>query len=153
MEWKFFLVQSREVSEHSEVVTNMAPFMPFRVILVIEWQHNTWTNMIVKMTILRLLGSSDDKEIEKISSSVRSTGRTDARGTGASDACRKNRCYDVWCRRKSKPSQPIGTGWTDGPKKGIGALAVLCTRDDVKCPEEVSSAPVQPTVHRCIPPV
>ena len=42
--------------------TNMAPFMPFRVILVIEWQHNTWTNMIVKMTILSLLGSSDDKE-------------------------------------------------------------------------------------------
>ena len=38
------------------------------------------------------------------SSSVRSTGRTDARGTGASDACRKNRRYDVWCRRKSKPS-------------------------------------------------
>ena len=77
--------------------------------------------MIVKMTILRLLGSSDDKEIEKIgvarpkgqrpeSSSVRSTGRTDARGTGASDACRKNRRYDVWCRRKSKPSQPISTG-------------------------------------------
>ena len=24
--------------------------------------HNTWTNMIVKITILRLLGSSDDKE-------------------------------------------------------------------------------------------
>ena len=24
--------------------------------------HNTWTNMIVKMTILRLLGSSDDKK-------------------------------------------------------------------------------------------
>ena len=79
--------------------------------------------MIVKMTILRLLGSSDDKKKEKIGvarpeglplrgfrSSVRSTGRTDARGTGASDACRKNRRYDVWCRRKSKPSQPIGTG-------------------------------------------
>ena len=42
--------------------TNMAPFMPFRVILVIEWQQNTWTNMIVKMIILRLLDSSDDKE-------------------------------------------------------------------------------------------
>ena len=41
---------------------NMAPFMSFRVILVIKWQHNTWTNMIVKMTILRLLGLSDDKE-------------------------------------------------------------------------------------------
>ena len=102
--------------------------------------------MIVKMTILSLLGSSDEKEKEKIgvarpeglplrgfrypvsgrgsrgsrpsrvsgqrpeSSSVRSTGRTDARGTGASDACRKNRRYDVWCMMKSKPSQPIGTG-------------------------------------------
>ena len=76
--------------------------------------------MIVKIIILRLLGSSDDKEREDRrsktrraapeSSSVRSTGRIDARGTGASDACRKNRRYDVWCRRKSKPSQPIGTG-------------------------------------------
>ena len=47
-----------------ETVTNMAPFMPFRVILVIEWQHNIWTNMIIKMIILRLLGSSDDKERE-----------------------------------------------------------------------------------------
>ena len=92
-------------------------------VLAIDDTHNTWTNMIVKMTILRLLGSSDDKEKEKIGvarpkgpplrgfrSSVRSTGRTDARGIGASDACRKNRRYDVWCRRKSKPSQPIGTG-------------------------------------------
>ena len=41
--------------------------MPFQVILVIEWQHNTWTNMIVKMTILRLLGSSYEKEEEKLS--------------------------------------------------------------------------------------
>src|SRR6185503_927282 len=83
--------------------------------------------MIVKMTILSLLGSSDDKEKEKIgvarpeglplqgfrypvsgrgsrgshpsrvsgprpeSSSVRSTGRTDAMGIGASDDSRKNR--------------------------------------------------------------
>jgi len=30
--------------------------------LAIDDTHNTWTNMIVKMTILRLLGSSDDKE-------------------------------------------------------------------------------------------
>ena len=40
--------------------------------------------MIVKMIILRLLGSSDDKEKEKIG--------------------------DVWCRREWKPSQLIGTG-------------------------------------------
>ena len=68
--------------------------------------------MIVKMIILRLLGSSDDKEREKIgvtrpkgpplrgfrpeSSSVSSTGRTDA--------------MVLWCRRESKPSQAIGTG-------------------------------------------
>ena len=32
------------------------------IVLAIDDIHNTWTNMIVKMTILRLLGSSDDKE-------------------------------------------------------------------------------------------
>ena len=53
--------------------------------------------MIVKMTILRLLGSSDDKEKEKIGV---------ARPEGP--PLRGFR-YDVWCRRESKPSQPIGT--------------------------------------------
>ena len=32
------------------------------IFLAIDDTHNTWTNMIIKMTILRLLGSSDDKE-------------------------------------------------------------------------------------------
>ena len=58
------LIVLSSITKKGEIVTNMAPFMPFRVILVIEWQHNTWTNMIVKMIILRLLGSSDDKERE-----------------------------------------------------------------------------------------
>ena len=31
-------------------------------VLAIDDTHNTWTNMIVKINILRLLGSSDDKE-------------------------------------------------------------------------------------------
>ena len=31
-------------------------------VLAIDDTHNTWTNTIVKMTILSLLGSSDDKE-------------------------------------------------------------------------------------------
>ena len=31
-------------------------------VLAIDDTHNTWTNVIVKMTILRLLGSSNDKE-------------------------------------------------------------------------------------------
>ena len=42
----------------------MASHAIFRYnVLVIDIDtHNTWTNMIVKMTILRLLGSSADKE-------------------------------------------------------------------------------------------
>jgi len=32
------------------------------IVLTIDDTHNTWTNMIVKMNISRLLGSSDDKE-------------------------------------------------------------------------------------------
>ena len=31
-------------------------------VLAINDIHNTWINMIIKMIILRLLGSSDDKE-------------------------------------------------------------------------------------------
>ena len=31
-------------------------------VLAIDDTHNTWTNMIVEMTILRLLGSRDDKK-------------------------------------------------------------------------------------------
>ena len=31
-------------------------------VLAIDDTQNTWTNIIVKITILRLLGSSDDKE-------------------------------------------------------------------------------------------
>ena len=66
--------------------------------------------MIVKMTILRLLGSSDDKEKEKIGV-ARPEGpplrgfRYPVSGRGS-----RGSRYDVWCRRKSKPSQPIGTG-------------------------------------------
>ena len=94
------------------------------------------------MIILRLLGSSDDKEKEKIGEArpegqplrgladggrggaaprgsqgsalkalrIRSTGRSDAMGIGASGGSRKNRRHDVWCRMESKPSQPLGTG-------------------------------------------
>ena len=31
-------------------------------VLTIDDTHNTWTNICVKMIIIRLLGSSDDKE-------------------------------------------------------------------------------------------
>jgi len=41
----------------------MASYAIFQYnVLAIDDTHNTWTNVIVKMTILRLLGSSDDKE-------------------------------------------------------------------------------------------
>ena len=72
--------------------------------------------MIVKMTILRRFGSSDDKEKEKEKVGVARPEGRPLRGfrypvsgrenrknrclsIGASDACRKNRRYDVWCRR------------------------------------------------------
>ena len=44
-------------------VAKMASHAIFQYnVLAIDDTHDTWTNMIVKMTILRLLGSSDDKE-------------------------------------------------------------------------------------------
>ena len=44
-------------------VAKMASHAIFQYnVLTIDDTHNTWTNMIVKMIILRLLGSSDDKE-------------------------------------------------------------------------------------------
>ena len=44
-------------------VAKMASHAIFQYnVLAIDGIHNTWTNMIVKMIILRHLGSSDDKE-------------------------------------------------------------------------------------------
>ena len=46
-----------------EGVAKMASHAIFQYnILAIDDTHNTWTNMIVKINIPRLLGSSDDKE-------------------------------------------------------------------------------------------
>src|SRR6185436_10382666 len=61
----------------------------------------------------------------------------------------------LYQRRCQAPRRSFfSTGSTDGASEHtIGALAVLCTRDDDKRPGEVSSAPVQPTVHRSIPSV
>ena len=114
---------------------------------------------------------------------IRSTGRTDAMGIGASDGSRKNRRHGTLVqkevkaksayrhrlnRRVKEENRCIGrpmyqrrcqaprrsffsTGSTDGASEHtVGALTVLCTRDDVKCPGEVSSAPVEPTLHRSI---
>ena len=47
----------------TDVVAKMVSHAIFQYnILAIDDTHNTWTNMIVKMNIPRLLGSSDDKE-------------------------------------------------------------------------------------------
>ena len=44
-------------------VAKMASHAIFQYnVLAIDDTHNTWTNMIIKMNIPRLLGSSDDKE-------------------------------------------------------------------------------------------
>ena len=51
------------ITKKGEIVAKMASHAIFQYnVLSIDDTHNTWTNVIVKMTILRLLGSSDDKE-------------------------------------------------------------------------------------------
>ena len=51
------------MNETNYAVAKMASHAIFQYnVLVIDDTHNTWTNMIVKMNILRLFGSSDDKE-------------------------------------------------------------------------------------------
>ena len=50
-------------SARRDCVAKMASHAIFQYnVLAIDDAHNTWTNVNVKMTILRLLGSSDDKE-------------------------------------------------------------------------------------------
>ena len=51
------------ITKKGEIVAKMASHAIFQYnVLAIDGIHNTWTNMIVKMNIPRLLGSSDDKE-------------------------------------------------------------------------------------------
>ena len=51
------------ITKKGEIVVKMASHAIFQYnVLAIDDTHNTWTNMIVKMNIPRLLGSSDDKE-------------------------------------------------------------------------------------------
>ena len=57
------LVVLSSITKKGEIVAKMASHAIFQYnVLAINDTHNTWTNMIVKMTILRLLGSSNDKE-------------------------------------------------------------------------------------------
>ena len=73
------LIVLSSITKKGEIVAKMASHAIFQYnVLAIDDTHNTWTNVIVKMTIIRLLGSSDDKEKEKIGFRIRSTGRTDA---------------------------------------------------------------------------
>ena len=51
------------ITKKGEIVAKMASHAIFQYnVLAIDDTHNTWTNMIVKINIPRLLGSSDDKE-------------------------------------------------------------------------------------------
>ena len=57
------LVVLSSITKKGEIVAKMASHAIFQYnVLAIDDIHNTWTNMIVKMTILRPIGSSDDKE-------------------------------------------------------------------------------------------
>ena len=51
------------LGSYNDTVAKMASHAIFQYnILAIDDTHNTWTNMIIKLNIRRLLGSSDDKE-------------------------------------------------------------------------------------------
>ena len=55
--------EPRHADMDAVAVAKMASHAIFQYnILAIDDTHNTWTNMIVKINIPRLLGSSDDKE-------------------------------------------------------------------------------------------
>ena len=85
-------------------------------VLAIDDIHNTWTNMIIKMTILRLLGSSDDKEkigVARPEGPPLRSGAPEEPTPSASEhpmVVGRTDAMVLWCRRESKPSQPIGTG-------------------------------------------
>ena len=51
------------ITKKGEIVAKMPSHAIFQYnVLAIDDTHNTWTNMIIKMNIPRVLGSSDDKE-------------------------------------------------------------------------------------------
>ena len=60
---QYSTVQYNTLSRARTVVAKLTSHTIFQYnIFAIDDTYNTWTNIIVKMTILRLLGSSDDKE-------------------------------------------------------------------------------------------
>ena len=118
--------------------------------------------MIVKMTILKLLGSSDDKEKEKIGVArpkgpplrIRSTGRTDAMGIGASDGSRKNRRHGTLVQKgvEAKSAYRHRLNRRSKKRASVHWPSVV--------PETMSSAQKKCLQHRfnrwghrCIPPV
>ena len=56
-------------------------------------------------------------------------------------------CRSIFSGSRQESSQKLySTGWTDGTKKSIGALDVLCSREHVLVDLNSSSAPVEPTL-------
>ena len=104
--------------------------------------------MIVKMTIVRLLGSSDDKE--KIGA-ARPKGPP-LRGFRYPVSGRESRGSRL-SRVSGQRPESSSVGSTDGSKRGIGALDVLCSRDDASRARVKSSAPVESMKNLCIPSV
>ena len=145
--------------------------------------------MIVKMIILRLLGSSDDKEKEKIgvarpegqplrgfrypvsgrgsrgsrpsrvsgqrpeSSSIQEHRKNRRQGIGASDGSRKNRRHGTLVQKGVEAKSAYRHRLNRRVKMGHRCIGRPLYQRRCQCPGEVSSAPVQPMGHRCIPPV
>ena len=114
--------------------------------------------MIAKIIILSLLGSSDDKEKEKIGV-ARPEGpplrgfRYPVSGQGSRGNRMKHRCIR-WLSEEPTPWYFGAEGrhrmnrWF---KKGHRCIDVLCSRDVASRARVKSSAPVEPVKHRYIP--
>ena len=116
------LIVLSSITKKGEIVAKMASHAIFQYnVLAIDDIHNTWTNMIIKMIILRLLGLGDNKERKKIGVARPEDRRSKLFGSGAPEEptpwasehpmkVGRTDAMVLWCRRESKPSQPIGTG-------------------------------------------
>ena len=83
-------------------------------VLAIDDTHNTWTNMIVKINILRLLGSSDDKGKIRVARPEGSANRLadGGRGGAAPRGSQGSALKPLWSKR-----QELKRPWRNSSRK------------------------------------
>ena len=93
------------------------------------------TNMIVKMTILRLLGSSDDKEKRRLAQLGPKNRRM---SIGASDGCRKNRRHSILVQKEIEAKSAYKHRMNRWFKKGASVHWAYCVPETMQVAQEPS---------------